>query len=214
MSILFAILIFEAIIIIHELGHFIAAKASGVKVNEFAIGMGPAIIKKKKGDTLYAWRVFPIGGYCAMEGEDNGSEDDGAFCNKSLPKRMLIVVAGVIMNLVLGYIILCISNARSDGIATTTISWFEDNAMSQSTGLQVGDEIIEVNGMRIFTTMDMSYQFGNDEDGKFDMVVKRDGKKVELKDVTFATNDNTMHIDFKVAPKAVTVGSVITQSLS
>ena len=76
MSILFAILIFEAIIIIHELGHFIAAKASGVKVNEFAIGMGPAIIKKKKGDTLYAWRVFPIGGYCAMEGEDNGSEDD------------------------------------------------------------------------------------------------------------------------------------------
>ena len=66
MSILFAILIFEAIIIIHELGHFIAAKASGVKVNEFAIGMGPAIIKKKKGDTLYAWRVFPIGGYCAL----------------------------------------------------------------------------------------------------------------------------------------------------
>ena len=130
MSILFAILIFEAIIIIHELGHFIAAKASGVKVNEFAIGMGPAIIKKKKGDTLYAWRVFPIGGYCAMEGEDNGSEDGGAFCNKSLPKRMLIVVAGVIMNLVLGYIILCISTARSDGIATTTISWFEDNAMS------------------------------------------------------------------------------------
>ena len=76
MSILFAILIFEAIIIIHELGHFIAAKASGVKVNEFAIGMGPAIIKKKKGDTLYAWRVFPIGGYCAMEGEDNGSEEN------------------------------------------------------------------------------------------------------------------------------------------
>ena len=67
MSILFAILIFEAIIIIHELGHFIAAKASGVKVNEFAIGMGPAIIKKKKGDTLYAWRVFPIGGYWITE---------------------------------------------------------------------------------------------------------------------------------------------------
>ncbi len=87
MSILFAILIFEAIIIIHELGHFIAAKASGVKVNEFAIGMGPAIIKKKKGDTLYAWRVFPIGGYCAMEGEDNGSEDGGAFCNKKPAKK-------------------------------------------------------------------------------------------------------------------------------
>ena len=78
--------------------------------------MGPAIIKKKKGDTLYAWRVFPIGGYCAMEGEDNGSEDGGAFCNKSLPKRMLIVVAGVIMNLVLGYIILCI---RQQGLTAS-----------------------------------------------------------------------------------------------
>ena len=89
MSILFAILIFEAIIIIHELGHFIAAKASGVKVNEFAIGMGPAIIKKNKGDTLYAWRVFPIGGYCAMESEITEARTAVRFVIKAYQKECL-----------------------------------------------------------------------------------------------------------------------------
>ncbi len=212
MSILFAIIIFEVIIIIHEFGHFIAAKSCGVKVNEFSIGMGPAIFKKQKGETLYALRIFPIGGYCAMEGEDDKSEDGRAFCNKRLSRRILIVVAGVIMNLVLGYIILVINTATSDSITSTKISWFEEGASSQATGLQVGDEVVEINGMRIFTAMDMSYQFGNDEDSKFDMVVKRDGKEVELNDVTFATTDDSMHIDFKVYPEKVTVGSVITQS--
>lgn len=212
MSILFAIIIFEVIIIIHESGHFIAAKSCGVKVNEFSIGMGPAIFKKQKGDTLYALRIFPIGGYCAMEGEDDKSEDGRAFCNKSLSRRILIVVAGVIMNLVLGYVILVINTATSDAITSTRISWFEEGASSQTTGLQVGDEVVEINGMRIFTAMDMSYQFGNDEDGRFDMVVKRGGKEVELEDVTFAATEDSMHIDFKVYPEAVTVGSVITQS--
>ena len=80
MSIIFALVIFEIIIVIHELGHFIVAKKCGVKVNEFAIGMGPAIIKKQKGETLYSWRLFPIGGYCSMEGEDSESSDGRAFC--------------------------------------------------------------------------------------------------------------------------------------
>ena len=212
MSILFAIIIFEVIIIIHELGHFIAAKANGVKVNEFAIGMGPAILKKKKGDTLYAWRLFPIGGYCAMEGEDSESGEGNAFCNKHVGRRIIIVIAGVVMNMVLGYIILVINTATSDAIVSRKISTFEDNASSQSTGLQIDDEILEINGMHIFTSMDISYQFGNDEDAKFDMVVKRDGKKVELKDVTFASTDNSMHIDFKVYPQKVTVLSTITES--
>lgn len=212
MGIIFALIIFEVIIIIHELGHFIAAKSCGVKVNEFAIGMGPAILKKKKGDTLYAWRVFPIGGYCAMEGEDNESSAEGSFGSKSLPRRIIIVCAGVIMNFILGLIILIVNTARSDAITTTKIASFEDNAMSQQTGLQLDDEFVKINGMRIFTAMDVSYQFQNDEDGKFDMVVKRDGKNVELKDVTFAVDDKTMHIDFRVYPGKLTVGSVLAES--
>ncbi|MBR2303805.1 MAG: site-2 protease family protein [Ruminococcus sp.] len=212
MGIIFALIIFEVIIIIHELGHFIAAKSCGVKVNEFAIGMGPAILKKKKGDTLYAWRAFPIGGYCAMEGEDNESSSEGSFGSKSLPRRIIIVCAGVMMNFILGLIILIVNTARSDAITTTKIASFEDNAMSQQTGLQLDDEFVKINGMRIFTAMDVSYQFQNDEDGKFDMVVKRDGKNVELKDVAFAVDGKTMHIDFRVYPGKLTVGSVLAES--
>lgn len=212
MGIIFALIIFEVIIIIHELGHFIAAKSCGVKVNEFAIGMGPAILKKKKGDTLYAWRAFPIGGYCAMEGEDNESSSEGSFGSKSLPRRIIIVCAGVMMNFILGLIILIVNTARSDAITTTKIASFEDNAMSQQTGLELDDEFVKINGMRIFTAMDVSYQFQNDEDGKFDMVVKRDGKNVELKDVAFAVDGKTMHIDFRVYPGKLTVGSVLAES--
>ena len=201
MKIIIALLIFEVIIIIHELGHFVVAKLCGVKVNEFAIGMGPAIIKKKKGETLYAWRVLPIGGYCAMEGEDSESEDDRSFNKKSVPRRMAIVLAGITMNLILGFVLLVIYTVISAPITSNTVSKFEtEDAMSHVTGLRVGDEILSINGMHIFTDMDMSYQFQNDEDGKFDMVVLRDGEKVELNGVQFPYSNKLMHIDFFVKP--------------
>lgn len=213
LSIILALVIFEIIIVIHEFGHFIVAKSCGVKVNEFAIGMGLAIFKKKKGETLYALRVFPIGGYCSMEGEDAESADDRAFCKKSVPKRMAIVVAGVVMNLILGYIMIIINTAWTSPITSTQISWFEDNAKSHSTGLEVGDEIVKINGMRIFTATDLSYQFQNDDDSIFDMTVVRNGEKVDLKNVAFSTDDKTMHIDFKVQPIEATVGTVLSHSL-
>ena len=201
MKIIIALLVFELIIVIHELGHFVVAKLCGVKVNEFAIGMGPAIIKKQKGETLYAWRAFPIGGYCAMEGEDSKSDDERSFNKKSVPKRMAIVLAGITMNLILGFVLLVIYTAVSAPITSTTVSKFEnETASSHATGLEIGDEIVSINGMHIFTDMDMSYQFQNDEDGKFDMVVIRDGEKKELHDVTFTMTDNKMHIDFYVKP--------------
>ena len=209
MKIIFALLIFEVIILLHELGHFIAAKACGVKVNEFAIGMGPAILKKKKGETLYAWRAFPIGGYCAMEGEDSESGDDRAFNKKSLPRRMIIVLAGITMNLILGFILLFVytimdastDSADQPSLTSTIVSKFEkEDASSHKTGLEVGDEIIVVNGMRIFTDLDLSYQFQNDEDGVFDMTVIRSGEKKELEGVTFDTQEKMLHIDFYVKP--------------
>lgn len=212
MGIVFAILIFEVIIVIHELGHFIAAKSNGVKVNEFAIGMGPAIFKKKKGETLYALRIFPIGGYCAMEGEDDSSDDSRALCKKPVWRRIIIVVAGVVMNLVLGLVILIISTATGGDITSRTVSKFEENASSQASGLQAGDKIVRVNGMHIFTAMDMSYQFQNDKDGVYDMTVVRDGKKVDLKDISLAADDGKTHIDFFVYPQKRTFGSVISES--
>ncbi|SDA20910.1 regulator of sigma E protease [Ruminococcus sp. YE71] len=207
LSIIFALIIFEGIIVIHELGHFMVAKKCGVKVNQFAIGMGPAIFKKQKGETLYALRVFPIGGFCAMEGEDGESSDSRAFGKKKPLPKIAIVSAGIVMNLILGFILMAAVTCMSDAITSTTISKFYDNARSHETGLEEGDKILSVNGMRIFTSMDIVYQFQNDSDGVFDMTVRRDGKKMNLENVTFDMNKDEngsdkkhLVIDFMVKP--------------
>ena len=204
LSIVFAVVIFELIIVIHEVGHFIVAKKCGVKVNEFAVGMGPAIFKKQKGDTLYALRAFPIGGYCAMEGEDTESEDSGAFNKKKPLPKIAIVSAGIVMNLILGFVLMVAVTCMDDAITSTTVSSFYEGARSSTTGLQVGDRILSVNGMRIFTSMDIVYQFQNDEDGVFDMTVKRDGVKKHLENVTFDMKEEgeerSLVIDFTVKP--------------
>lgn len=204
LGIVLAVVMFELIIVIHEFGHFIVAKKNGVRVNEFAIGMGPAIFKKKKGDTLYALRVFPIGGYCAMEGEDKDSNDEGAFCKKSPIRKIAIVIAGIVMNLILGFVLMAVVTCMDDAITSTTISRFYDGAKSQMTGLEEGDKIVSVNGMRIFTSMDIVYQLKNDKDGVFDMTVKRNGKKKELESVAFDFDGNgesrSLIIDFMVKP--------------
>ena len=127
MTIIYAIIIFCLLIFVHELGHFIVAKACGVKVNEFAIGMGPAIFKKQKGETLYAVRLFPIGGFCAMEGEDEDSEDDRAFNNKPAWQRALVLTAGSFMNL-LTAVVLMIVIAFVVGQATTTVNEVLDDS--------------------------------------------------------------------------------------
>ena len=106
--VLIGILLFELIIFCHEGGHFIAAKLSGVKVNEFALGMGPKILKFTKGETTYSLRLFPIGGFCAMEGEDEKSEDSRAFGNKPVWKSIIIVCAGAFINILLGLLIMIV----------------------------------------------------------------------------------------------------------
>ena len=96
--IIIAILFFELIVIIHEGGHFIAAKLMKIKVNEFAIGMGPKIISFGKGETKYSVRLFPVGGFCAMEGEDQESDNERSFSSKKVRARIFVVVAGALMN--------------------------------------------------------------------------------------------------------------------
>ena len=108
MYIILAIIFFGILIAIHEFGHFSAAKLLGVKVNEFAIGMGPAIFKKQKGETLYSLRCLPIGGYCAMEGEDEDTGDPRSFTTQPGWKRFIILVAGSFMNFLLGFLIVLI----------------------------------------------------------------------------------------------------------
>ena len=182
-----AILFFGLLISIHELGHFTFAKLFKVKVNEFALGMGPAIFKKKRGDTLYALRLLPIGGYVSMEGEDAESQDENAFNRKKVWQRIIIVAAGAIMNLILGVVIVATVLSMEDLIGTNQILEFHKDAISQQTGLKVGDEFLEIDGHRVFSDTDISFLMGRSDDGVFDMTVLRDGEKGELKDVTFKT---------------------------
>lgn len=199
---LVAILAFVALIIIHEFGHFLAAKICGVRVNEFAVGFGPKLFKKKIGETLYAWNLVPLGGYCAMEGEDEESTDERAFCNKGPLKRLFIVANGAIFNLILGLIIISITLIPQDKFTSKTIAQFTENSVSSQHGLEVGDEILSVDGRKIFTTYDLSYAFTGVDDGAVDMTVKRNGKKVKLENVKFATetenNISYVKVDFYV----------------
>lgn len=184
---------------IHEFGHFIVAKLNGVKVNEFAIGMGPRLCKWGKGETVYSIRLFPIGGFCAMEGEDEGAptpaalggnadrepvatDENRSFAHKKVWQRILIVVAGAVMNLLLGYVLLLVYNGvltepqpNYDKVLfpTTTIARLEQDTTAYQSGLRPGDTIMEVNGRRILMDTDLTMEMQNDADGILQMVVRR-----------------------------------------
>ena len=209
-----AVLVFLVVIIIHEFGHFIVAKLNGVRVNEFAVGFGPKIFSKKKGETTYSLRLVPFGGFCAMEGEDEESDDPRAFSNKKAWRRLLVVAAGAIFNLILGFV-LCIGFvAGNDLYATTKVADFDKTAVSNQYGLQVGDTIVEANGRSVYTFNDLSYIFGTSEDGVMDFVVERDDQKITLNDVKFAMKEyedgnQYISLDFYVYGEKRTVLSVI-----
>ena len=203
MLIIIAVLLFGFIIFAHELGHFAAAKWSGVKVNEFAIGMGPTVFKFQKGETKYSLRLLPIGGFCAMEGEDDDSKEDGSFSSKPVWKRIIIVVAGVFMNMLTGFFLMMIILVQQPQFGSTIVAGFSENAVSNVSGLKVGDKIKYVNGYKIITQKDLMFALSTDKDFSVDMVVERDGSKVNLDNVKFNSkkiddNQEVIVLDFKV----------------
>lgn len=157
--ILIGVLLFELIILFHEGGHFVAAKLSGVKVNEFSLGMGPKLFSFKKGETTYSLRLLPIGGFCAMEGEDEDSQNPRAFNNAKIFKRMIIIVAGAAMNILLGLILMLVTLLPSESFSTNHIHSFVPQSFSANCGLEVGDKIVSVNGYKVNNSMDLSYAF-------------------------------------------------------
>lgn len=215
---LVAILLFITLIIIHEFGHFIAAKLLGVRVNEFAVGFGPKLFKRKLGETVYSVNLVPLGGYCAMEGEDEASGDDRAFCNKKAWRRFLIVVMGAIFNLLLGIVIIGITLIPQDRFTTTTVAEFRENAVSINSGLKVDDKIISVDSRRIFSTYDLSYAFTNVDDGSVDITVLRNGEKMTLKNVKFDSEEidgiDYLTVDFYVYGREKTVLSFISEAFN
>lgn len=181
MYILIAILAFGVLIAIHEFGHFIVAKACHVKVNEYSIGMGPALLKKQGEETLYSLRLLPIGGYCAMEGEDEDTGDERAFSRQSAWKKILILVAGAGMNFLLGFLIVAFLYSNASGFVTNQVVELADGFQYAENGIQVGDRIYSIDGHRVFYSSDFSTYMQRAGD-TVDMVVIRNGEKVTLRD--------------------------------
>ena len=179
--ILFAILIFGVLIFVHELGHFLMAKRMGVQVNEFAICMGPAIWKRTWGETTYSLRCIPLGGYCAMEGEDEESGNPRAFTAAKTWKRFLILISGSAMNFIAGLLILILLFSTAAGFVTPRISGFmEGSTISEETGLQEGDEFYRIDGKRVYVHSDISMLLSRNQTGNYDLEVIRDGRVVDL----------------------------------
>ena len=169
-----ALLIFSVLIFVHELGHFLFAKLFNVQVNEFSIGMGPRILSKKGKETVYSWRLFPIGGFCAMEGEDREEENFNprSINNISPYKRFVVIIAGALVNLLLGFILMIIIITPEKMLPSTTVSVFDNDAVTPAYGLQVGDRITSINGSAVYVDTDISFNILRDKDGVIDVGVK------------------------------------------
>ena len=238
-----ALIVFGLIVLIHELGHFLAAKAMGVQVNEFAVGFGPKRLQFGKGETKYSLRAFPLGGFCAMEGEDaagggevsleqrKAAEDNPrSFLRKPVWRRVIITVAGVAMNLVLGFVILLVycgactqpSNDGKTYYSGTQIAVLNEDTPSYQSGLRPGDTLLKIDGQRVFSAFDIQFLLQNSNDGVFEMQVRRtvDGKEktVTLPNVEFQreyseqTDRYTLRYDFYVRGVPQTVWSTISEA--
>lgn len=193
--IIIGILLFGFLIAIHEWGHFITAKLLDVQVNEFSIGMGPALLSRKKGETQYSLRAFPVGGYCAMEGEDAESDNPRAFSRKAPWRKLIILAAGSVMNFVAGFVLVLLLFAATGSYVVPVVDGFmEGFSCAGEDGLLEGDRILSVNGHRIGVYSDVSTQLnaaaGEDS---LDLVVERDGEKVVLNDLPLTPQEYTVN---------------------
>lgn len=183
MTILFAILLFSLLIFLHELGHFVAAKLSGVQVNEFSIFMGPAIVKWQRGETLYAIRCIPFGGYCAMEGEDGESDNPRAFTSAAWWKRLIILVAGAAMNFIAGLLLLAVVYLPAQQMIVPQIAHIEEGCLlAGEDGLQVGDRFLSVDGEKIYVQSDFSMILSLMGGEYHDLEILRGDQKIYLDD--------------------------------
>lgn len=178
MGIIIAILIFSIIVIFHEFGHFILAKKNGIRVNEFAVGMGPKLFGVKKGETEYVLRLLPLGGACIMAGEDEDNTDEGTFNSKSVWARMSVVLAGPVFNFVLAFVfaVIVISFA---GITPSEVGAVSENSPAQEAGLKAGDVIKEIGGEKVHMFDEVKMHIVLDPRSEYEIVYERDGQTHE-----------------------------------
>lgn len=221
-TILIALVIFGFLIFIHELGHYITARIFGVTIHEFAIGMGPKLFTKvsKKTGIAYSLRALPVGGFVAMEGEDEESSDENAFGAKPVWQRMIITVAGATMNIVIGIIVMSFLVIGQDVLPSNTIGQFAYNeegvCYAESAGLEIGDRIIAVDGVRVHIANETVYEIMRRGIDPLTITVIRDGEKIDIEHALFQvmTDSGITYgtVDFKVLPEEKTVLNVLKHS--
>ncbi len=214
--ILIAILFFELIILVNEGGHYVAARLMKIKVNEFSIGMGPKIFQKEKNGCKYTLRLILFGGYCSMEGESEESDSEESFAKKKVSARILVVVAGAVMNLILGFIVVVIIICSQNLVGTTTVAKFDEGATS-SAMLQVGDTIKAIDGMRTYNATDVSTGLTRSADEVVELTVIRDGEEITIEaQFSMVEYEGTQYIsmDFWLLGNEKTVSNVISASFS
>jgi len=188
--ILIAVLMFGILIAVHEFGHFITAKLLGIRVNEFSIGMGPKLLSTQKGETLYSFRILPIGGYCAMEGEDEDTGDPKSFSAKPAWKRLIVLVAGSVMNFLAGVLIILALFSQATAFYVPTLGGFIEGYGLEDCGLQPGDRFLKIDGNPVFIYGDVSLLLGRAGD-TVELVVERAGERLDLGKVYMPRQERT-----------------------
>lgn len=188
-----SLLVFLLVVMLHEFGHFSIAKLSGIKVNEFSIGMGPKIYQKQKGETFYSLRALPVGGYVAMEGEEENSHDPRAFNNVSIVKRMAVVLAGAFMNFVLAFIAFTLIFSIV-GYGTSEIEKVISNSPADKAGIQSGDLIIKINENNVKDIYDINSIISKNQKEEMDFQINREGNILNVKIKPEYSVENQMYL--------------------
>lgn len=188
-TILSFIFVFGMIVFAHELGHFMTAKYNGIKVHEFALGMGPTIIKKQGKETIYSLRAFPIGGFVKMEGEDEASDDPRSFSNKKPYQRLLVLAAGAFMNFVLAYVLLVII-MFSMGSPSNIVGDLVPDFPAVEAGILAEDKIVSINGVAIKSWEDVIENINNSDGQLLKIEVLRNQNETIFVDVTPNVRDD------------------------
>ncbi len=214
-TILIAILVFGALIFVHELGHYTFARIFKVGIKEFAIGMGPKLVSKtsQKTGIAYSLRLLPIGGFVSMDGEDEESTSENSFGSKPAWQRAIVLVAGGAVNILVGIILMATLAISAKTLVSNTVGEFVDGASSCESGLQVGDTIVKVGNSGTHISYDLAYAIMREGTEPVDVTVIRDGEKLLLRDVVFPTSDEggivTGAADFRLYAEEKTFTSVV-----
>ena len=205
MSILITILMLSVIIVVHEFGHYIAARKNGILVEEFAVGMGPILFSKKKGDTLFSLRAIPLGGFCKMLGEDeDDSEEDStynyedSYNSKSVFQRIVVIGAGSVLNFVLAFVIVLVL-VLVNGFVSPTIGTITDGYPAQAAGLLPNDRIVQIDGSNIRLFQDVRFALLNNGETPIEVVINRDGTNI-TKTITPIRSGNNYMLGFSGVP--------------